>query len=233
VPRGVDPLHGVFARVGAIALNALLAAEPHLGETVAVFGQGVLGLLATRMAALSGTEVFAVDGLDHRLGLARLMGAVELVGADAPGGSGAAIRSLTSLGADAAIELSGSYRALHEAVRCVGPEGVVVAAGFYQGGAEHLRLGEEFHHNRIRIIASQIGATPVGLGPRWNHSRLVQVFMTQVATGAIDVAPLITDVIDAARVADAFALLDRGHAETLQVVLRFDAAPAAPAAGAA
>ncbi len=226
VPPGLDPLHGVFARVGAIALNAVLAAHPHLGERVAIFGQGVIGLLATRLARLSGGVVVAVDGLAPRLDLARVMGATDVVPADVPGGAGDAIRRLTGdVGVDVAIELSGSYRALHEAVRSVGPDGTVVASGFYQGGGEHLRLGEEFHHNRVRIVASQIGGTPVELGARWNHERLVQVVMSQVATGAVDVAPLVTDVLDVGRVAEAFDLLDRGDPRTLQVVLRFDAAP--------
>ena len=51
LPDGLDPLAATFARVGAVALNAVLAADVHLGETVAVFGQGVLGLLATRLAS--------------------------------------------------------------------------------------------------------------------------------------------------------------------------------------
>ena len=226
VPDGVEPLHGVFARVGAIALNAVLAAEPHLGERVAIFGQGVIGLLATRLADLSGAEVVAVDALEHRLSLARIMGAADVVPATVPGGAGDAVRALTGdVGVDVAVELSGSYRALHEAVRCVVPDGTVVAAGFYQGGGEHLRLGEEFHHNRVRIVASQIGGTPTALRARWNHARLVQVFMGQVAAGAVDVARLVTDVVDADHVADAFERLDQGAPETLQVVLRFDAAP--------
>ena len=47
-----DAISGTFARVGSIALNAVLAAEARLGDRVAVFGQGVIGLLATRLAAL-------------------------------------------------------------------------------------------------------------------------------------------------------------------------------------
>src|SRR3954451_14558449 len=67
IPPGIDPVVGVFARVGAIALNAVLAADLHLGETVAVFGQAVIGLLATRLAALSGARVIAVDSIVARL----------------------------------------------------------------------------------------------------------------------------------------------------------------------
>lgn len=223
---GQDPLHGTFARVGAIALNAVLAADVSLGDRVAVFGQGVIGLLATRLATLSGAEVVAVDGFESRLSAAREFGATQVVPADHPDGAGAAVRELTDwVGVDSAIELSGSYRALHEATRCVVVEGTVVASGFYQGGAEHLRLGEEFHHNRVRIVASQISGTPVPLGARWDQRRLVTTVMAEVAASRLDVSRLVTDVVDAADVASAFEKLDRGDPDTLQVVLRFDAAP--------
>lgn len=226
VPEGVDPVHGVFARVGAIALNAVLCAEVNLGERVAVFGQGVIGLLATRLATLSGAQVAAVDAVDTRLRLAEAMGARLLVSAGVPEGAGDRVRAWADdIGVDSAIELSGSDRALHEAVRSVVVEGKVVASGFYQGGAANLRLGEEFHHNRVQIVSSQIGGTPPGTGRRWDHARLVKVFMEQVRSGAVDVAPLLTDVVDAADTPTAFRRLDEGDPSTLQVVLRFEGAP--------
>jgi hypothetical protein len=104
-------------------------------------------------------------------------------------------------------------------------DGTVAASGFYQGGAEHLRLGEEFHHNRVRIVASQISGTPVGLGPRWDQPRLVRTFMDQVRRGGVDARSLVTDVVDAADVAAVFERLDRGDPGILQAVLRFPAAP--------
>jgi threonine dehydrogenase-like Zn-dependent dehydrogenase len=199
-----DPRLGCFARVGAIALNAVLAADTHLGDRIAVFGQGVIGLLATRLAVLSGARVAAVDAAEPRLAAARAQGAEETVPAYAAEGAGAVVRTWSGGGVDAAIELSGSDRALHEATRAVVVDGTVVASGFYQGGAEHLRLGEEFHHNRVRIVASQIGGTPLALGPRWNQARLVSTFMDQALRGAVDVASLVTDVIPAEDVASAF-----------------------------
>jgi 2-desacetyl-2-hydroxyethyl bacteriochlorophyllide A dehydrogenase len=221
-----DALSATFARVGSIALNALLAADVRLGDRVAVFGQGVIGLLATRLAVIAGAEVVAVDSIDRRLDAARAMGASEVFAADAPGGSGAAVRAWSGgVGVDSAIELSGNDRALHEAVRAVVVDGTVAASGFYQGGAAHLRLGEEFHHNRVRIVASQISGTPIGLGPRWDQPRLVRTFMDQVRRGRVDVRSLVTDVVDAADVASLFERLDHGDPEILQAVLRFPAAP--------
>jgi 2-desacetyl-2-hydroxyethyl bacteriochlorophyllide A dehydrogenase len=223
---GQDALSGTFARVGSIALNAVLAGEVRLGDRVAVFGQGVIGLLATRLATLAGADVVAVDAVPRRLDAARTMGAVEVVRADQEGGAGAAVRAWSGGGGvDSAIELSGSDRALHEATRSVVVDGVVVASGFYQGGAGHLRLGEEFHHNRVRIVASQISGTPVALGPRWDQPRLVRTFMEQVRRGNVDVRSLVTDVVEATDVAAIFERLDRGDPEILQSVLRFPAAP--------
>ncbi|MEJ7629227.1 MAG: zinc-binding alcohol dehydrogenase [Nocardioidaceae bacterium] len=220
-----DALSGCFARVGAIALNAVLAAETQLGDRVAVFGQGVIGLLATSLATLSGAEVVAIDTQPRRLEAARAMGALETLAADVPGGAGAAVRAWSGHGVDAAIELSGNDRALHEAVRSVVVDGTVVVSGFYQGGAEHLRLGEEFHHNRVRMVASQISGTPVGLRPRWDQRRLVRTFMRQVGAGRVDTSSLITDLVDVDEVSAVFERLDRGDPDILQAVLRFPAAP--------
>ncbi len=222
---GQDALSGTFARVGSIALNALLAADVRLGDRVAVFGQGVIGLLATRLAVLAAAQAVAIDAVETRLDAARAMGASHVVRSDVPGGAGAAVRSWSGGGVDAAIELSGNDGALHEAIRCVVVDGTVAASGFYQGGAAHLRLGEEFHHNRVRLVASQISGTPVALGPRWDQPRLVRTFMDQVRHGRVDVRSLVTDVVDAADVASVFERLDRGDPEILQAVLRFPAAP--------
>jgi threonine dehydrogenase-like Zn-dependent dehydrogenase len=225
MPDAADPVLGTFARVGSIALNGVLAADVRLGERVAIFGQGVIGLLATRLATLSGGRVYAVDTVPGRLSMAAAFGAVEQIDATRSGGAGARIRELTGGGADSAIELSGSDRALHEAVRCVVVEGLVAASGFYQGGAGNLRLGEEFHHNRVRIMASQISGVPVGLGGRWDQPRLVRTVMDLVLSGDVDAGALVSDVVDAADVGGVFARLDEGDPEILQAVLRFDAAP--------
>ena len=227
LPDGLDPVLGTFARVGSIALNAVLAADVRLGEQVAIFGQGVIGLLATRLAGLSGGRVLAVDAQPKRLAVATAFGADAVVDATAPGGAGERVRELTGGGADSAIELSGLDAALHEAVRSVVVEGVVAASGFYQGGAGNLRLGEEFHHNRVRIVASQISGVPTELGGRWDQARLVRTVMAEIAAGRVDAGALVTDVVEAVDVADVFERLDRGDPEVLQVLLRFDAAPGA------
>ncbi len=217
----VDPVVGVFARVGAVAMNATLDADLHIGEVVAVFGQGVIGLLATRLAALSGAEVVAVDAVPERLELARRFGATHtvLVGEQS---AAEVVRELTrGRGADSCLEMSGSYAALHDAIRTVGYDGRVVASGFYQGDASALRLGEEFHHNRVEIVSSQISGVASRHSRRWDRDRLHRGFMRLVIEGRVDPRPLVTDVVAASDVAEAFGRIAAGGAGVLQVVLDF------------
>lgn len=220
LPTGVDPLTGVFARVGAIALNAVHAADVHLGDQVAVFGQGVIGLLATRLAVLSGARVVAADGVPDRLELARRFGAAETF--DIGSGSVAEFMRKRIEGADTVIELSGSHLGLHEAIRTVRKGGRVVAAGFYQGDGIGLRLGEEFHHNQVQLVSSQIGGVASWLAHRWDVERLQRTFMELVHRSEVDVAELITHVVPVERAAEAFDLLDKHQSEVLQLVFRFE-----------
>lgn len=218
LPDGLDPVAGCFVRVGAIALNAVLAADLNPGSTVVILGQGVIGLLATRFATLAGARVIAVDGIERRLEVAKAFGAHSVLtpGPELP----YQVRDLTgSTGVDVAIELSGSYHALQSATRVVGPDGTVVASGFYQGEAQPLRLGDEFHHNRVQIVASQIGGVPPRLQARWDVPRLQRTVVDLLAQGTPDVRDLVSHRYPIADAAAAYELLDTDGAAALQVVL--------------
>ena len=99
--------------------------------------------------------------------------------------------------------------------------GTVVAAGFYQGPATALVLGEEFHHNRVNLISSQISALPVALRERWSRERLHRTVMQLCATRRLDPLPLISHVLPAADAAAAYELIDRPPPDLLQVILDF------------
>ncbi|WP_433438580.1 zinc-dependent alcohol dehydrogenase [Nonomuraea sp. CA-141351] len=220
MPPGADPLTGVFARVGAIALNAVHAADVHLGDQIAIFGQGVIGLLATRLAVLSGARVLAADAIPDRLELARKFGAAEVI--DVRAGSVAEYMRKRIEGADSVIELSGTHQGLHEAIRTVRKGGRVVAAGFYQGDAVGLRLGEEFHHNQVQLVSSQIGGVASWLAHRWDVERLQRTFMALVHEGQVEVGDLISHVVPVERAAEAFDLIDKHQSEVLQLVFTFE-----------
>jgi 2-desacetyl-2-hydroxyethyl bacteriochlorophyllide A dehydrogenase len=223
LPSGVDPVIGVFSRIGAIALNAVLDADVHVGEYVAVFGQGVPGLIAAQLARLNGGTVIAVDGILRRLELAGDLGTEHVV--DFKEKSPAKeIKGLTEgRGADVCIEISGSYPALHEAIRSTAYNSKVVSAGFFQGEGVGLFLGEEFHHNRIRVVCSQISGLSPTLDHRWSVERLEKTVMALAAEGRISLEPLVTHVFEAEEADKAFELLDQRPApgDVVQAVLKF------------
>jgi threonine dehydrogenase-like Zn-dependent dehydrogenase len=221
LPTGADPMIGVFARIGAIALNAVHDAAPRVGDVVAVFGQGVPGLLVTQLLGLAGASVIAVDAIPRRLELARRFGADHVVDVTVAQPA-ELIKDLTSgRGADVSIEISGSYRALHEAIRATAYNSRVVVSGFPQGEAVGLFLGEEFHHNRIAVVCSQISGTSPELDHRWNVARLERTVVELAAAGRLDVTSLVTHTFPAADVANAFILLAESPKAAVQVVLDF------------
>lgn len=221
LPGGVDPVLGIFSHIGATALNGVLDASIRLGETVAVFGLGVVGQLVAQMARFSGARVIGVDVLSERRQIAQELGTPLVLDAN-EGDTAERIKDLTEgRGADVCIEASGSYRALHEAIRACAYSSRVVALGFYQGEGRGLFLGEEMHHNRVTILTSQIGGISPDLQHRWDRLRLVHTVMRLAADGDLQLEPLITQVRPATDAADLFRLVSEHPEQVLQAVLDF------------
>jgi threonine dehydrogenase-like Zn-dependent dehydrogenase len=221
-PAGLDPILAIYSHIGPIALNGILDANIHVGETVAVFGLGVLGQVIAQLAKLNGARVFGVDMIEKRLDLAKEVGAIERGFNPKEGSPAEQIKALTNgRGADVTIEVSGSARALHEAVRATAYSARVVALGFFQGEAQGLLLGEEFHHNRISLVCSQIGNVDPSLSYRWDRIRLIHTIMDLQAKGSLNLRPVITHVIPFRQAAQGFQILDETPDQALQVVLDF------------
>ncbi|WP_329088010.1 MULTISPECIES: zinc-binding dehydrogenase [unclassified Streptosporangium] len=216
----VNPRVGMFSQIGGIALNVVLDADIHVGETVAVFGLGVPGQLVAQLARLNGARVIAVDGVASRRELALELGAAEALD-PADGEVAERIRARTDgRGADVCLEVTGNYAALHEAIRSVAYSSRVCAAGFMQGDGIGLRLGEEFHHNRVQVVSTQISGVAPALQHRWNRFRLDSTAMSLAESGALRVTELISHTFPLERAAEAFQLLDGASQDVLQVVLQ-------------
>jgi 2-desacetyl-2-hydroxyethyl bacteriochlorophyllide A dehydrogenase len=215
----VDPRIGIFSHIGAVALTVVLDADIHVGETVVVFGLGVPGQLIAQLARLNGGRVVVVDGVAARRALALELGAD--VALDPGSGSIAKdVRELTDgRGADVVLEMTGNYRALQEAIRSVAYNSRVCVGGFFQGDGAGLNLGEEFHHNRVQLVGSQISGVPPHLQHRWDRYRLTSTAIRLAVEGRLAVTPLITDTVRLDDVASAYRMLDEQPDAALQVVI--------------
>lgn len=224
LPPELEPIEGIFCQIGAIALNGILDAQINVGEIVAVFGLGVLGQIAVQLAKLSGAKVVAVDLHPKRLEMAANFGADVLINAE-QSSPAEEIKNLSScIGADVCLEVSGSIAALNEAIRAAAYNAKVITLGFFQDEAEGLYLGEEFHHNRVQIICSQIGGLHPRYAYRWNRARLDHTIMNLQAQEKLHLKELITEIYPFKEAARAYERLHNEPGDVLQLVLDFQQA---------
>ena len=215
---GAEPRIGVFSHIGAVALNGVHDAQIRLGDTVAVFGLGVPGQIVCQAARASGARVIAVDPDPDRRAIAASLGAHHTLASAAA----EAIKDMTGgKGADVCIEVSGAAPALTDAIRAVAYASRVVAMGFYQGEVAGLRLGDEFHHNRIELVSSQISGVAPAASHRWSKPRLWRAAVELQHEGVLDLLPLITHTAAFAQAPALFARLDAGEPGMLQAMLEF------------
>jgi 2-desacetyl-2-hydroxyethyl bacteriochlorophyllide A dehydrogenase len=215
----------LFVSVGAVALVAAHDARIMLGDHVAVIGLGAIGLLLVQMARLAGARrVSVVDPVVERRALALSLGADEAIDPrDAPDGAGAAIKRSAGRGVDVAVETSGTTAGLQDAVAAPGLGGTVVTVGFYQGGAPELRLGEEWHHNRLELVSS-MGAwgSPHRAHPAWDRPRVMRTVVELLASGAVRVDTLPVRHFAFEDAVDAYGWLDGHPNDAVKVALGYD-----------
>ena len=211
---GVD-----IAQMGPIAVNAVAFADgAHVGAPTVVFGAGPVGLLTAQIARADGAElVYVVDRIPERLTIAASLGLEPVQASDADDVAVTIKRRHGSEGIPVAFECTGSTIALHEAIRIVRRRGLVVAAGFYQGEGKGLWLGDEFHHNGIRVACGQIG----NIHPSTDWQGLRARTIDLARSGAVRFGGLPRLKVPVERVADGFDALGR-PAEVLQVALTYD-----------
>ncbi|MFO1075762.1 MAG: zinc-binding dehydrogenase, partial [Geminicoccaceae bacterium] len=112
-----------------------------IGDTVAVFAQGPIGLCATAGAKLKGaTRIIAVDTVPARLEVARRMGADHVVDYRAEDPVEAIMRLTDGRGVDVAIEALGTQPTFEAGLRVIRPGGTLSSLGVYSGDL-HIPLG--------------------------------------------------------------------------------------------
>lgn len=223
VPRSVTPRQAVFIALGVVALYVVHDAKIKLGDEVAVFGLGAIGLLVVQMAKLSGAaRVYAVDPIKRRRDAAQAFGA-DLVLDPLQGDVALNLKKQSETkGVDVALECSGQYEGLREAIRSVRMAGRIVTTGYYQGCGTALNLGAEWHHNGLTMVSS-MGAwqCPHRGFPLWDYRRMKETFLRLLSEGTIRTNGLITHEFAFEKVKDAYELLDKKPNETIKVVITY------------
>jgi 2-desacetyl-2-hydroxyethyl bacteriochlorophyllide A dehydrogenase len=221
LPDEIEPAAGIFFANLETAFNVLLDAHPRLGEHVAVFGQGTVGLLITRLLRLAGVGlIVAVDPLARRRSAALRLGADLAL--DPSKAGAAALRELgDGRGLDLAVEASGVGSALQTAIDAVAFQGTVVVCAWYGSKPITLDLGSRFHRERVRVVSSQVSSLDPAITPRWDRDRRTAA-VRDLLRRLPELAGLITHRFPLSRAGEAYRLLDERPGEAIQIAFGYD-----------
>jgi len=207
----------------AVALMAVREGHVRLGDKVAIFGLGAIGLMAVQMAKLSGaTLIIGVDPIEMRRSLAKAYGADVLIDPTVCD-SGLEVRKATDLkGVDVSIESSGSHRALHHAIRGTSYGGTIVPVSWYHGEPAGLNLGEEWHFNRqVMVSGARVESEPYREHPRWDRDRIYETVIKLFEEERITVDGLLHPIVKLEEAAEAFRKIDERPWETIKLAIRY------------
>jgi alcohol dehydrogenase len=158
-------------------------ANIRIGDTVAIFAQGPIGLCATAGAKLRGaTRIIAVDAVPERLQMAKRMGADLVVDFRQSDPVEQIMKLTDGRGVDAAIEALGTQSTFESALRVLRPGGTLSSLGVYSGDLQ-IPLGPF-----AAGLGDHVIVTTLCPGGKERMRRLMNV----VGSGRVDLAPMVT-----------------------------------------
>lgn len=209
------------------ALVALLAVrEGHvtIGETVAVFGLGAIGLMCVQLAKVAGAaRVIAVEPLPLRAALGPAYGADVVLDLAGDRDAGLQIRRATGMdGVDIALETSGNHQALQHAIRGTRYAGTIVPVAWYHGEARGLELGDEWHFNRQTLVSgARLESVPYRDHPRWDPARVERTVLDLYAQGRLRTEGILNPRVPIAEAAEAYRLIDEHPEQCVKLAVEF------------
>jgi len=231
LPDGVDDLDAALIPNLETAINLVMDGRPMIGERVAIFGQGVVGLLTTAVLAQFPIDVLAIEPTKKRRVLAGDFGATDTFD---PASGLASLRTALGIdhvdaveetegafeGADLVFELSGKPDILNDALTITGFNGRIIVGSWYGTKRAPIQLGERYHRSRIDIRSSQVSTIDPSLRGRWSTDRRMQTVLRLL--DSVRPGRLVTDIHPVEDAPAVYAALTDPSADMLQPVFRYD-----------
>ena len=200
----------LLADIASTGISAAETGEVAIGQTVAVFAQGPIGLCATAGARLKGAAlIIGVDAIEGRLNLSRQMGADEVIDFTQEDPVAAIKRLTGGRGVDVAIEALGKQQTFEWCLAATRPGGIVSSLGVY-GGKLEVPL-ESFVYG---IGDKQIRTTLCPGG-----KERMRKLMEMVRHHRLDLSPLITHRFSLDQIEEAYELFGNQRDGVVKVAL--------------
>ncbi|WP_374248657.1 bi-domain-containing oxidoreductase [Thermomonas sp.] len=232
VPASVSDEAAAFTVLAAIGLQGIRLVQPTLGECVVVTGLGLIGLLTVQMLRAQGCRVMGIDYDPARCALAHRFGA-EVVVNPGDGEDVLAVAHAFSRGRGVdAVLITASTRSsqpVHEAAQMCRKRGRIVLVGvtglelsradFYEKELS-FQVSCSYGPGRYDPAYEEAGQDyPVGF-VRWTEQRNFEAVLDMLASGTLDVAPLVSHRFPLEQAEAAYALLSSSE-PSLGIVLEY------------
>lgn len=231
IPDAVSNEAAAFTVVGAIALQGMRLAQPTLGETFAVTGLGLIGLLAVQLLRAQGCRVLAIDFNSQRLALARSFGAetVDLGHGEDPLAKAALFSRQRGVDGVLITATTASNEPVRQAAQMCRKRGRIVLVGvvglelsradFYEKELS-FQVSCSYGPGRYDTNYEEKGRDyPIGF-VRWTEQRNFEAVLDMLADGRIDVAPLISHRFPLTEAEQAYSLIT-GSETSLGIVIQY------------
>jgi len=207
LPEAVSLEEGTIVNQGALGLHAIRRCRIEPGDTVAVIGPGLVGLITVQLAKAVGAARVIVAGRGPRLELAKELGAddvVDISKIDTVEG----IRALTNgRGADCAFECAGAPESVVASINCVKRGGRVALVG--------LTGNQEVSFNTDRIALDEVDVFGVRSSPN-AYPELINL----IAAGRVNVRKLVSRVYPLEQINDAFEAFRKREGGAIRMVIK-------------
>lgn len=200
LPGNLDFESAAFTTLGAIAMHGFRLAEPQIGESVAVIGMGLLGLLAAQIADAAGCRVLGIDIDPARLALASSLGleavsrknAVDSAQAFTSNRGFDVILICADTPSNDPVELAGVIARDRARVVATGAVGLTFPRKVYYEKEISFINSRSYGPGRYDLDYEENGLDyPIGY-VRWTEGRNFQAVVDLMASGKLKVAPLIS-----------------------------------------
>jgi predicted dehydrogenase/threonine dehydrogenase-like Zn-dependent dehydrogenase len=231
IPEGVPFDVAAFTPLAAIGLQGLRLAAPTLGETVVVYGLGLIGLLTVQLARASGCRVIGIDRVPERLALARRFGAETVDGS----GEVDVVRAVEHLTGGVGTDMvlltlaTDSDEPIHAAAGMCRKRGRIVLVGVTGLGL----VRDDFYRKELTFQVScsygpgrydpvhEEGGVDYPLPfVRWTEARNFEAVLALMASGQLDPRPLVTHRFPFGRAVEAYDVVT-GAEPGLGIVLEY------------
>lgn len=236
IPAGVSDEQATFTVLSSIGLQGIRLLEPMLGEKIAVFGLGLIGLVAVQLLTASGAQVLGIDLNPQRLELARKFGATTV---DLGAGVDAVAAGLAFTGGHGldGVLITASAKEdsiVSQSARMSRKRGRIVLVGVV-----NMQLNRaEFYEKELSFQVS-CSYGPGRYDPayeennvdypyafvRWTEKRNMEAILDMLAAERLKVEPLITSRVPHAEAARAYDMVAKDRSQ-LGIILEYpQAAP--------